>query len=176
MEILAVNYSKGQMKIQEMAFMLVALAIFFSLVAIIYFSISGANLRITAQNLQEEEAKEMVRKLAGSSELAFTSSSDCNSCVDFDKALILKEIYLESYSGLWNFDYLMIEKISPDNSGEECTRFNYPDCGKITLIGKTENFGATSQAFVALARWDESTQRYKYEFGRIHVSGGKSGE
>ncbi len=169
METLAAGSSKAQMKIQQMAFMLVALVIFFSLAALIYFSFSLSILREQAGKLQEDEAKEIVRTLAGAPELAFTSSSDCNSCIDLDKALLLKDV--PAYKNFWNIDYLMIEKVYPPGSNTECDLFNYPNCGKITIISSQSNFGSASKAFVTLVRWDESLGKYKYELGRLHVSG-----
>jgi len=164
-----VGFSKAQMKIQQMAFMLVALVVFFSLIALIYFSISLSNVRSSAQQLQEDEAREIVRKLAGSPELAFTSSSDCDSCIDMDKALMLAES--PAYEDFWNLDYLMIEKIYPSNIESECTRFNYPDCSKTTIFSKTQDIGSATQAFVTLARWDSDLGKYRYEMGKIYASG-----
>lgn len=171
MQILTVDYSKAQMKIQQMAFVLVALAIFFALASLLYFSITLNNLQNTAQGLQDAEAQEIVRKMSGTPELSFTSSTDCSSCVDFDKALLLKEI--NAYQSFWNLDYLMIERIYPSSNNEECTRFNYPDCSRITLISSPQNnFGTeTPSAFVSIARWDEDTNRFIYELGAIHASG-----
>lgn len=166
---LVAGSSRAQMKIQQMAFMLVALVVFFSLVALVYFSISLSNLQGDAQQLKEDEAKEIVRKLAGSPELAFTSSSDCDSCIDLDKALMLSEAQL--YEDFWNLDYLMIEKVYPPDRDVECTRFNYPDCSTITIFRKTPDIGVAPRAFVALARWDETTGKYKYEMGKIYASG-----
>jgi len=168
MKRLAVDSSRAQMKIQQMAFMLVALFIFFSLVALIYFAISFSNLKQTAQNLQDEEAKQTVRKLADSPELAFTSSSDCANCIDFDKALALSEI--NSFKQLWDLDFLAIEKISSSDEGD-CTRFNYPDCARLTIIETNENFGSASWAFIALAHWDPELRRYRYDIGKIYASG-----
>jgi len=151
-----------------MAFMLVALIIFFAMIALVYFSISITSLQSKATELQDQEAKEIVRKLSGSAELAFTSSSDCSSCLDLDKALMLKG--LQQYEDFWNLDYLMIEKVHPSPSDIECTKTNYPNCGKITIISKEGNI-ATKTAFVSLVRWDSSVDGFKYELGRIHASG-----
>ncbi|MBI2451819.1 hypothetical protein HYV50_01935 [Candidatus Pacearchaeota archaeon] len=150
-----------------MAFVLVATFIFFALVGLVYFSLSLANLREKAQTLADNEARETIKTLAGSPELTFTSSSDCSSCIDLDKAIILKE--LPAYQSLLNLDYLMIEKLYPNSTSRECTALNYPDCDKITIINKG-NIRASS-AFVTLVRWDSSIGSFRYELGRIHASG-----
>ena len=171
METLVAGSSKAQMKIQQMAFMLVGLAVFFALVGLIYLAISLSSVKEKAQTLQEEEAAEIVKTIANSPELAFTSSSDCDSCVDLDKALMLKELTPDIYENFWNLDFLMIEKIYPIESKIECTRFNYPSCSQIIIFRKTADFGVASTAFITLVRWDESSSQYKYELGKIHASG-----
>jgi hypothetical protein len=153
-----------------MAFMLVAVMIFFAMVGLIYFSISMANLQSEVADLRREEAREIVRKLSGTPELAFTSSTDCAVCLDMDKALMLNEN--NKYDGFWNIDYLMIEKIMPDSPDVKCTRANYPNCNKIVIVDKTNgNLGGTKTAFVALARWDNNKNTFVYELGRLHASG-----
>jgi len=155
---------RGQMKIQQMAFVLVAIIIFFSLVLLFFFSVRTRTLEKNAVLLKEEEAKEIVKKLASSPEFYWKES--CKDCVDADKLLMLKE--RGAYKDFWNIDYLMIEKVYP-KFNEECTNFNYPNCNKITIIEK-EDYGIPSSAFVSLCRWD-SEGYGKCEIGRIHVAG-----
>jgi hypothetical protein len=62
---------KGQMKIQQMAFVLMAIVIFFALVSLFYFSIRIRSLQKSALSLREEEAKELIRKLAVTPEFSF---------------------------------------------------------------------------------------------------------
>lgn len=158
------------MKIQQMAFMLVAVVIFFSIVGLIYFSITITNLRTQAENLRKNEAREIVKSISGTPELSFTSRSTCSQCLDLDKALLLKES--SAYRNFWDLDYLEVEIIYPHISGQvECNRANYPNCNKLVIINKNENFGLASSAFVALARWDRDMNDFRYEFGRIHASG-----
>jgi type II secretory pathway pseudopilin PulG len=164
------NFSRsGQIKIQQMAFMLVALVIFFAMVGLIYVSLSLGGLKQSAQGFQDEEAKQIAQKIASSPELAFSSASDCSSCIDMEKALMLKN--LTSYESFWNLEYLMIEKVYPNTTSTECTLYNFPDCGKITVIDSDRI--ASTTAFVTLARWDQSANRYKYELGKIHTSAKK---
>lgn len=166
MRDLNVGYSKGQLKIQQMAFMLVALVVFFAMVGIIYVIFSVSSLRQTAQELRDKEAVELVKKLASSPELAFTSESDCSSCIDFEKALMLKD--LNNYKNFWNLGYLKIERVSPDENDEECNKFNFPHCKSVTIIESVNAKPKT--AFVALARWDPDLKRYRRELGKIYAS------
>lgn len=164
---LNVSSSKGQMKIQEMAFVLVAIMIFFGIIALLYLSIRMSSLKANVETLGQDEAREMVRKLSSSPELAFTVR-DCPNCIDMDKAMVLKN--MKKYRNLWNLNYLKIERVYPEGVGE-CVATNYPNCKSITIIDK-ENFGAPPSAFVALCRQvSEFGERYpKCELGRIYAS------
>jgi len=164
-----VSYSKkGQMKIQQMAFMLVAIVIFFSMVALIYFSISLNNLRYKYTELKDSEARELVRKLSGSPELTFSAGSSCSRCVDFDKAFVLSKNYETIYSQLVNLEYLSIEKVFPPSNNGKCSDVNYPDCSELVIINKTDDSIATKTAFVAIA-WREN-DNFIFGLGRIHAS------
>ncbi len=171
MKILDADYSKnklGQLKIQQMAFVLVALVIFFALVGLIYFSFRVKNIESSATGLKEDEAKSLVKKLVSTPEFSFTVE-DCSACVDLDKVLSLKG--RRTYEGFWNLDYLAVEKIYPSED-RECEKSNYPECNRITIINTTEKTGEITRAFVALCRWEDSKQGYfKCELGQIMASG-----
>jgi len=152
-------FKKGQVKIQQMAFVLVAIMIFFAIVALFYITIRSGSLRQDVETIRDEEAKELVRMASSWPELSW---KDCSACVDMDKALILKES--ENYEDFWDVPFLQIERIYPVPENGECTRQNYPDCSTITLI-KEEGFIART-SFVALCRYDEGI---KCELGKIHL-------
>ena len=167
MTLLNAGSFRAQMKIQQMAFLLVGITIFFALVGVIYFSITISHARTSAQSAQNEEAILLARKLAGSPEFAFTSSSDCATCIDIDKIIQISD--LSGYEELWNMDHVFVTRISPQYSNEKCTRANYPNCDKIILANRSTNL-ATKTAFVTLAGWDGIINSYRYELGRIEVS------
>ena len=158
---------RAQLKIQQMAFVLVALIIFLAIVALFYFSISLSNLRKTAASLQDEEAKEIIRKLASTPEFVLTTFT-CSNCIDLDKTFSLKE--RRSYDGFWNLGFLQIEKVYPEEKNE-CDKANYPNCRTITLI-KNEEIGSPKRAFVTICYWTKEKGGYtKCELGRIYASG-----
>lgn len=156
------SYSKGQLKVQQMAFVLVALAILFGMVLLLYFSITLRSMGKEALELNREEAGELVKSIASSAEFGL---SDCPNCVDLDKLMLLK--YRNSYKEFWNLDYLRIDKIYPIANEKECELSNYPECSTITLIKK--EVGSPSSAFVSLCRWEREYR--KCELGRIYASG-----
>ena len=163
-----VNYfKKAQMKIQQMAFVLVALMLLFAIMGIIYMVISLSSVREHAAQLGEDEAKELVIKLTSTPEFAFTSET-CPNCVDLDKVFQMKNRTF--YKELWNLEFLKIEKIFPPNKEVECENSNYPDCSKITIISK-KDFGSPSSAFVSLCHWEQQGGYIKCEIGKIFASG-----
>ncbi len=158
---------KAQIKIQQMAFVLVALIIFIAIASLFYLSISFSNLKKKASYLNDEEAIESVRKLHSTPEFALTSQ-ECSNCIDLDKVFLLKN--RRSYQGFWNFDFLMVEKISPIKN-EECSDGNYPNCKTITII-ESQKIGTPSIAYVSLCHWSNEKGGYlKCELGRIYASG-----
>ena len=170
------DYSKkAQMKIQQMAFMLVAVMIFFSMVAIVYFVIVLSKLSDSAEDLRQEEAKELARQMAGTPELMFSEGTFAqSSAIDFDKAFFLKQ-HIAYNRGFWNLDYLAIERIypAPNPAHRECTLSTLATCRYLTIINNTNNLAGTQTAPVAIVRWDNTLGipggDYRFELGRIHT-------
>ena len=156
---------KGQMKIQEMAFVLLAIIIFFAMVSLVYLSMRLTGIREDVGFQREQAARELVRKLSDIPEFSWSA---CSGCVDADKVLALKS--RRSYEGLWDVDYLMVEKIYPNSTKRECNSANYPDCTTITIINNTKQIGTPTSAFIALCRFDSSLDYTKCELGRIYAS------
>jgi len=162
------NYTKGQLQIQQMAFVLVALVIFFAMVALVYFSMRTSDLKNEALALREKEAAELAFAFSSSSEFSWAAAG-CSQCVDFDKVLMLKE--KKDYKNFWNLAYLSVEKIYPAGELIECTRANYPNCTTITIINKTGFYGSPKGAFVSICRQESARESYvKCEIGKIYAT------
>lgn len=159
---------KAQMRIQQMAFILVLLILFFAIVATVFGIIWINYLRDQARLAAEENAWKMTRTISGTPELVFTSRGLCSSCVDMEKVIVLKET--DFFKKMHNLDYMRIERVYPRAPPGECRRANFPDCTNITLID-SQNYGATSTAFVTLVRFVPDKGGYfKYELGKIYIS------
>jgi hypothetical protein len=162
----------AQMKIQQMAFMLVAVILFFALVGMFVLVVRFSGLRQASVILEQENSMLLVTKLANSPEFAcgFSFGSSRLSCIDGDKIMILKE-HISEYSGFWGIAEIEIRKIYSD-SGIECNSGNYPDCGIIKLYSKNVNKLPASSNFVALC-WKESSDTGVYgkcEIARLMIS------
>ena len=105
---------KAQLKIQQMAFMLIAVTLFFVLVGMLIFVFRFSSIQESAELLGEKNALLLVTKLANSPEFSCGESFGRSSvnCVDSDKVMTLKA-NIEKYSGFWDVSGIEIRKIYP---------------------------------------------------------------
>ena len=164
---------KGQLKIQQMAFMLLAVTLFLVLAGMFILVIKVSGMREQATALAEKNAILLVTKLANSPEFSCGESFDelKLSCIDADKVMVLKE-NIENYEGFWGGGVnIEIIKIYPKEDEIECELGNtYPNCNVINLIG--EPISAEYSNFALLCRKaDEGGETYnKCEIAKIMVS------
>ena len=160
-------YSKGQLKIQQMAFVLIAFIILFGLVLMFYVSLRLSSVKVDVNELRHANAQELVRKLAGTPEFAWTSD-DCASCIDIDKVFALKN-RSAVYRSFWGAQVKMlrVETVYPAAQREiECVPSTYPDCNRITLIEQGAGY-QTDEAFVALCRMEGQPSYTRCALGKI---------
>ena len=102
---------KAQLKIQQMAFMLIAVTLFFVLVGMLIFVFRFSSIQESAELLGEKNALLLVTKLANSPEFSCGESFGRSSvnCVDSDKVMTLKA-NIEKYSGFWDVSGIEIRK------------------------------------------------------------------
>lgn len=161
----------GQLKIQQMAFMLIAVTLLFVLLGLFVMNFMFSDLRQTASELGEKNALLLVTRLANSPEFscgdAFGSSGV--NCIDADKVIMLRE-NIERYGEFWGVAEVKIRKVYPSGN-TECTAGNYPDCDVITIYSEESNKGADYSNFVSLCRKDdyEGETYDKCELARLMV-------
>jgi len=163
---------KAQIKIQQTAFMLIAITLFFVLAGLFFLSIKMNSLRSSATDLEEQNTRLLLTKLADSPEFSCGASygTQKTSCVDFAKLMILKN-EMSNYSNLWGVEDIQVLKVYPQNF-EECDLSNYPNCGKITLFPENSGSGTYLSTFVSLCgRASASGVAYdKCEIAKLMVS------
>lgn len=171
MKLSKLKSKKGQLKIQEMAFVLIAIMIFFALVGLLFVKFRVGSLEQSAESSKERVAGNLVLVLSSTPELSW---AECAGCIDMDKAILIKN--KSEYRNLWKVDYLVIKSLYPEKTNKECSLGNYPDCNSLTLVNSS-NFGISSKAFVSLCRFDFIKERKVCELGELYASGGgiKSG-
>jgi len=159
------------MKIQEMAFVLVAIMIFFAIVGIFYIKIGFNGFSGDIQQQRAEAAMELVRKIASTPEFGFTKNGEmiCDSCIDTDKVMALKN--MSAYKGFWNIDFFRLDYVYPQKKNIECSYGTYPNCSTITLSNAV-NHETPATAYVSLCRNEyANNQLYtKCELGKVEIS------
>jgi hypothetical protein len=144
---------RAQVKIQQMAFMLIAITIFFVLVGMFVLVIKFNSLKGVATELEEKNALLLVTKLANSPEFSCGQGfgKDRLNCVDADKVMMLKK-RINEYGKFWGVSNIEIRKIyPPSNQDLLCDFGNYPECNVIRLIGE-EVSGYGIGNYVSLCR------------------------
>ncbi|MBM3228445.1 hypothetical protein FJZ20_00970 [Candidatus Pacearchaeota archaeon] len=147
---------KAQMKIQQMAFMLIAVTLFFVLVGLFFLRISFSELRTSAELIEEKNALLLVSKLANSPEFSCENAFGGIkiNCIDSDKIMALKN-NINKYSGFWGVSGIEIRKIYPSGNLVECSSSNYPNCNYLKILPVPSDSGVGVSNFVALCRIEE---------------------
>ncbi|MEK6871509.1 MAG: hypothetical protein AABX16_01255 [Nanoarchaeota archaeon] len=153
---------KSQLKIQEMAFMLLAVFLFFALVGVFVLTIFYSNLQNEATRIAEERTASAVANIADTPELSCAISK--TNCVDADKLVAL--LNKKEYEKFWPFSSIKIITYKGLGKKEKdlvsCTIANYPTCELFTIYDKNILNERTSGSFVVLCR-KEYQNEYVYD-------------
>ena len=142
--------NRAQMKIQQMAFMLIGITIFFVLVGLFALSLSSGGMKAKKAALDEKNALLLVSKLANYPEFSCENAfgGDRVDCIDFDKVFILKNH--PEYSNFLDVGNIEIRKVT-DEEEIICTQTNYPNCNFMHVFGD-ESEGDDKSIFVSLCK------------------------
>ena len=169
-----IKNKKAQFKIQQTAFMLLGVVLFFILVGLFWLSLKSSGIKKSAANLEQEQAIALALSIAESPELS-CSGNNAGQCVDFDKAMIIKN--LKTFHTLWPISKLEVRRIYPSyadgNVMKECSTDSYSSCNILTIIDdNADNEKASASSFVKLCRKEKNAEGYIYdkcELGEIIV-------
>ena len=142
---------KAQLKIQQTAFMLIFLTIFFSMVGILFVSFYMNSLKQNVNILNENKAIILSQFLYQSTEFSCPDSSSY--CIDSDKLLFFNST---KYKELFPVTYIKISKVTSEPE-IKCIQGNYPNCNTFEFEFK-EHEKICKSSFVALCRQENSEQ------------------
>ncbi len=143
---------KSQLKIQEMAFMLVAVVLFFGLVMLFVLTIVYKNMYSQTNLINQQKSLTSLINLADSPEFRCVITK--SNCIDGDKVISLMNRTV--YSNFWSFSSLSVLKISGFNKNEsmlvKCNWANYPNCDLIVIYDKKVKNERSMSSYVAFCR------------------------
>ncbi len=152
---------KSQLRIQEMAFMLVAVVLFFVLVGLFALMIFQNSLYEEVTEVAEKRTLSAVTNLADSPEFSCVDIS--SNCMDGDKLMAL--IGKKNYEDFWHFSSLSVLRFRAFNKSESdmitCTLANYPECDKFMVYDKNVRDERTISSFAALCITEYEQEHYK---------------
>jgi hypothetical protein len=106
-----VGNCRGQMKIQQMAFMILAVFFFFILVGLFVLNIGLKDMRKSASDLQEEATISSIEVISNMPELNCESGKTL--CLDRDKLRIMSGDLGKDYEFFWPVASLKVYQIYP---------------------------------------------------------------
>lgn len=149
-----VGSGKGQMKIQQMAFMLLAVTLFFVLAGMFFLITQFGNFKKSATEQEATNAENLVTALSNAPEFSCQNAFDNSGthCIDLDKVMALKN-NIDKYGRYWgkNIENIEIRKIYPVENTVLCTTQNYPNCNTIRIYNSEVN-GTYFNNYVAICR------------------------
>ncbi len=157
--------SRGQLKIQEMAFMLMAVVIFFVLAGMFFMIMMYRGLFAQANLLEKEKAISTAVNIADTPEFSCGESL----CIDTDKLIVMKN--RPAYEGFWPITSFVVHKISKDTEIILCSEKNYPNCNFFEVYKEKVGTEQGVETFVSLCR-KEKTGGFVYdkcELGRVII-------
>lgn len=115
------NYNnKAQWKIQQMAFMILGVFLFFVLVGLFFLGWQFRDVRSGFDELQREQAISSLRVVADMPELACDIGNSRDSlCVDEDKLLIFRGDLGDDYENFWPVESIEVYKIGENNTNSK---------------------------------------------------------
>jgi len=143
--------TRAQLKIQQTAFMLLALVFFFSLIFIFYLNFSKNKLYEARNELAMQEAYTLLQKFSSNPEF---SCLDLSYCLDKDKLNALENMsgkYKDYFSGLAS---VFVREIYPEN--KTFIIYENPNIKpEDTIIGYSAFIPLCSQRFKDGYSWNE---------------------
>jgi len=156
LEVGGVNSKDGQMKIMQMAFMIIAVFFFFVLVGLFVLGVAFKDVAKSSDDLKKEQAISSLEVIASMSEFSFDSRESM--MLDEDKLMIMSGGEGEDYSDFFPVASLRVYKIYPAFEKEvKCPAVNcnyydiYSDSGSensltyssfVSICKRVKNFGS----------------------------------
>jgi len=161
---------KAQLQIQEMAFVLVGIILFFGLLLIVFSVFQSAKIKQSAEEIRREETIGKLESIANMPEFSCREAF----CIDEEKLIGFIDLPQQDknkYYSLWQkskIALIKVERVYPASSGD-CTNASYPNCKTYTIYKRDVDYEAHS-TFMPLCYYSTSQpQGYKCDITKIIV-------
>ncbi len=149
-------HKKGDIRIQQTAFMIIAVFFFFILVGLFFLGYYADRLKADAQNLEKKQAIASLQTLTEMAELSYDATGFEYLSLDEDKILSLMD---EDYSNIWPIASLKVYKVYP--MFDKLIQCPNPDCNYYVVYDSGQDYIEEFSTFVSLCRKEK-------EFGTIY--------
>ncbi len=159
------NVVKGQMKIQQMAVMIVAVFFFFVLVGLFFLGIVLKDVKGGAERLQKEQAISSLKVIADMSELNYDSTWSMS--FDEDKLRIMSGEFGRNYDLFWPVASVGVYKVYPRfDEVKECPSV---DCNYYEIWDNGQGDVKTYSTYVAICERVKGMANGRCEIGKLVV-------
>jgi len=136
------------MKIQQMAFMIMAVFFFFVLVGLFFLGIQFRGVGESAQQLQEEQTLSSLVVIADMSELNYNSG--WSMALDEDKLRVMSGNFSEAYRVFWSVASIKVYKVYPKpKSFVKCPAVN---CNYFDVFDSGQNNVQEYSTYVSICK------------------------
>jgi len=143
-----VNFKRGQMKIMQMMFMIVAVFFFFVLVGLFFLGVAFKDVRASAQDLEKKQAISSLEVIAGMGEFSFDSRESM--MLDEDKLAVMSGGFGNQYVEFLPVNSLRVYKVYPV-FGEE-KKCPGVGCNYYEIVDSGGRDALTYSSFVSICR------------------------
>ena len=140
--------NNGQMKIQQMAFMIVAVFFFFILVGLFFLNVQFKSVKGNFANLQKGQAISSLKVIADMPELNYGSGETMT--MDEDKLSIMSGNFSSEYKIFWPVASIGVYKIYPTpNKIKKCPS---PNCNFYEIYNNGQSDVKTYSTYVSICK------------------------
>lgn len=154
--------TRGQMKIQQMAFMIVAVFIFFVLVGLFFIKVHFSELKEDVARLEKEQAISSLEVIADMPELNCGSSDTL--CLDKDKLRVMSRNFSDVYDDFWPIASIEVYEIYP--AFEEVIKCPAVSCNYYKIYDNEQKNSKKYSTFVSIC---ERVREGSYTYDRCEV-------
>jgi hypothetical protein len=149
----------GQMKIQQMAFMILAVFFFFILVGLFFLALEFRDVSKNSGELAKEQAISAIKVISDSEE--FNCNSRETLCIDEDKLYAMSTL---NYNSFWPVSSIKVYKIYPAfNEVKKCPG---TDCNYYEVFNNNQSKINEYSTFVSICK---KVREFEYVYDKCEI-------